>query len=143
MSIGAWCAAIRQSKATGKVHIALVIDGLSLAVSPEDGKSRHFHYRWKDKQKALGRAAILKSLSKRLAADASCPRIDRMRSALASNEHRNAGKLGVWKGRLLEEASTESSECPICIDDSALGRFPRFDPFMRSMSYAQSETPYL
>lgn len=96
-----------------------------------------------DKQKALGRAAILKSLSKRLAADASCPRIDRMRSALASNEHRNAGKLGVWKGRLLDEAPTESSECPICIDDSALGRFPRFDPFMRSMSYAQSETPYL
>ena len=70
----------------------MVIDGLSLAVSPEDGKSRHFHYRWKDKQKALGRAAILKSLSKRLAADASCPRIDRMRSAPVSYTH-----LGKWK----------------------------------------------
>ncbi|HHG4879707.1 TPA: hypothetical protein ACPWGL_004494, partial [Pseudomonas aeruginosa] len=104
---------IRHSKGTGKVHIVLVIDGLSLAVSPEDGKSRHFPYRWKDKQKALGRAAILKSLSKMLAADASCPRIDRMRSALASNGHRSAGKPGVWKGRLLEDTSTESSECPV------------------------------
>ncbi len=32
---------------------------------------------------------------------------------------------------------------PCRIDDPALGRFPRFDPFMRSMSYAQSEPPYL
>ncbi|MGU4149843.1 hypothetical protein, partial [Pseudomonas aeruginosa] len=91
----------------------------------------------------LNETASTKPGAIQLAADASCPRIDRMRSALASNEHRNAGKLGVWKGRLLDEAPTESSECPICIDDSALGRFPRFDPFMRSMSYAQSETPYL
>lgn len=32
---------------------------------------------------------------------------------------------------------------PCRIDNPALGRFPRFDPFMRSMSYAQSEPPYL
>lgn len=109
-----------------------------LAVSPEDGKSRHFPYRWKDKQKALGRAAILKSLSRRLAANASCQRIDRMRSALASNGHRSAGKPGVWKGAFSKNIYRVIG-MPCRIDDPALGRFPRFDPFMRSMSYAQSE----
>lgn len=45
--------AIRQAKASGKAYTLGDTDGLSLAVSPEGGKSWHFRYSWKGKQKRL------------------------------------------------------------------------------------------
>lgn len=44
---------IRQAKASGKAYTLGDTDGLSLAVSPEGGKSWHFRYSWKGKQKRL------------------------------------------------------------------------------------------
>ena len=45
--------AIRQAKATGKAYTLGDRDGLSLAVSPQGGKSWHFRYYWLGKQKRL------------------------------------------------------------------------------------------
>lgn len=45
--------AIRQAKATGKAYTLGDIDGLSLAVSSEGGKSWHFRYYWHGSQKRL------------------------------------------------------------------------------------------
>jgi hypothetical protein len=36
--------AVRQARATGKAYTLGDLDGLSLAVSPRDGKSWHFRY---------------------------------------------------------------------------------------------------
>lgn len=45
--------AVRQAKATGKAYTLGDIDGLSLAVSAEGGKSWHFRYYWHGTQKRL------------------------------------------------------------------------------------------
>jgi integrase len=45
--------AARQAKATGKAYTLGDRDGLSLAVSPQGGKSWHFRYYWGDKQKRM------------------------------------------------------------------------------------------
>jgi integrase len=45
--------AVRQAKATGKAYTLGDIDGLSLAVSPQGGKSWHFRYYWGGKQKRM------------------------------------------------------------------------------------------
>jgi hypothetical protein len=45
--------AVRQVKATGKAYTLGDRDGLSLAVSPQGGKSWHFRYYWGDKQKRM------------------------------------------------------------------------------------------
>jgi integrase len=44
---------VRQAKATGKAYTLGDIDGLSLAVSPQGGKSWHFRYYWHGKQKRM------------------------------------------------------------------------------------------
>ncbi|MGV8400866.1 tyrosine-type recombinase/integrase [Pseudomonas aeruginosa] len=44
---------VRQAKITGKAYTLGDIDGLSLAISPEGGKSWHFRYSWNGKQKRL------------------------------------------------------------------------------------------
>ena len=45
--------AVRQAKATGKAYTLGDRDGLSLAVSPQGGKSWHFRYYWGDRQKRM------------------------------------------------------------------------------------------
>ncbi|MDR2451424.1 MAG: Arm DNA-binding domain-containing protein, partial [Candidatus Accumulibacter sp.] len=45
--------AVRQAKATGKSYTLGDLDGLSLAVSPQGGKSWHFRYYWSGKQKRM------------------------------------------------------------------------------------------
>ncbi|MFC4160381.1 tyrosine-type recombinase/integrase [Chitinimonas lacunae] len=45
--------AIRQAKATGQAYTLPDIDGLSLAVTAEGGKSWHFRYYWLGKQKRM------------------------------------------------------------------------------------------
>jgi integrase len=45
--------AVRQAKATGKAYTLGDVDGLSLAVTPQGGKSWHFRYYWGDKQKRM------------------------------------------------------------------------------------------
>jgi hypothetical protein len=45
--------AVRQAKATGVAYTLGDMDGLSLAVSPQGGKSRHFRYYWNGKQKRM------------------------------------------------------------------------------------------
>ncbi|MDR2259364.1 MAG: integrase arm-type DNA-binding domain-containing protein, partial [Azoarcus sp.] len=45
--------AVRQAKVTGKAYTLGDRDGLSLAVSPQGGKSWHFRYYWGDKQKRM------------------------------------------------------------------------------------------
>jgi integrase len=44
---------VRQAKATGKAYTLGDRDGLSLAVSPQGGKSWHFRYYWGDRQKRM------------------------------------------------------------------------------------------
>lgn len=45
--------AVRQAKATGKPYTLGDLDGLSLAVAPEGGKSWHYRYYWAGKQKRM------------------------------------------------------------------------------------------
>jgi integrase len=45
--------AVRQAKATGKAYTLGDREGLSLAVSPQGGKSWHFRYYWGDRQKRM------------------------------------------------------------------------------------------
>ncbi|MDR0736706.1 MAG: Arm DNA-binding domain-containing protein, partial [Zoogloeaceae bacterium] len=45
--------AARQAKAAGKAYTLGDLDGLSLAVSPQGGKSWHFRYYWGGKQKRM------------------------------------------------------------------------------------------
>ena len=45
--------AVRQAKATGKAYTLGDRDGLSLAVSPQGGKSWHFRYYWGGRQKRM------------------------------------------------------------------------------------------
>ena len=45
--------AVRQAKATGKAYTLGDLDGLSLAVAPEGGKSWHYRYYWAGKQKRM------------------------------------------------------------------------------------------
>jgi hypothetical protein len=45
--------AVRQAKATGKAYTLGDREGLSLAVSPQGGKSWHFRYYWGDRQKRI------------------------------------------------------------------------------------------
>ncbi|MDR0439706.1 MAG: Arm DNA-binding domain-containing protein, partial [Candidatus Accumulibacter sp.] len=45
--------AVRQAKATGKSYTLGDMDGLSLAVSPQGGKSWHFRYYWSGRQKRM------------------------------------------------------------------------------------------
>jgi integrase len=45
--------AVRQAKATGTAYTLGDLDGLSLAVSPQGGKSWHFRYYWSGKQKRM------------------------------------------------------------------------------------------
>jgi integrase len=45
--------AVRQAKATGKAYTLGDRDGLSLAVSPQGGKSWHFRYYWQGTQKRM------------------------------------------------------------------------------------------
>jgi integrase len=45
--------AVRQAKATGKAYTMGDLDGLSLAVSPQGGKSWHFRYYWQGRQKRM------------------------------------------------------------------------------------------
>jgi integrase len=45
--------AIRQAKATGTAYTLGDLDGLSLAVSPQGGKSWHFRYYWMGRQKRM------------------------------------------------------------------------------------------
>jgi integrase len=45
--------AVRQAKATGAAYTLGDMDGLSLAVSPQGGKSWHFRYYWCGKQKRM------------------------------------------------------------------------------------------
>jgi hypothetical protein len=44
---------VRQAKATGSAYTLGDLDGLSLAVSPQGGKSWHFHYYWMGRQKRM------------------------------------------------------------------------------------------
>ncbi len=44
---------VRQAKTKRKAYTLGDTDGLSLAVSPEGGKSWHFRYSWNGKQKRL------------------------------------------------------------------------------------------
>jgi len=46
-------AVVRHAKATGKAYTVGDIDGLSLAVSPQGGKSWHFRYCWAGRQKRM------------------------------------------------------------------------------------------
>jgi integrase len=45
--------AVRQAKATGKAYTLGDVDGLSLAVTPQGGKSWHFRYYWQGTQKRM------------------------------------------------------------------------------------------
>lgn len=45
--------AVRQAKAAGKAYTLGDLDGLSLAVAPEGGKSWHYRYYWVGKQKRM------------------------------------------------------------------------------------------
>ncbi len=45
--------AVRKAKATGKDYTLTDIDGLSLAVSAQGGKSWHFRYYWLERQKRM------------------------------------------------------------------------------------------
>jgi integrase len=45
--------AVRQAKATGTAYTLGDLDGLSLAVSPQGGKSWHFRYYWMGRQKRM------------------------------------------------------------------------------------------
>jgi integrase len=45
--------AVRQAKATGAAYTLGDLDGLSLAVSPQGGKSWHFRYYWRGRQKRM------------------------------------------------------------------------------------------
>src|SRR3546814_18652351 len=45
--------AVRQAKATGKNYTLGDIDGLSLAVTAQGGRSWHFRYCWAGKQKRM------------------------------------------------------------------------------------------
>jgi hypothetical protein len=45
--------AVQQTKATGKAYTLGDMDGLSLAVSPQGGKSWHFRYYWGGAQKRM------------------------------------------------------------------------------------------
>jgi integrase len=45
--------AVRQAKATGTAYTLGDFDGLSLAVSPQGGKSWHFRYYWMGRQKRM------------------------------------------------------------------------------------------
>jgi hypothetical protein len=49
--------AVRQAKATGKAYTLGNLDGLSLAVSPQGGKSWHFRYYWGGRQKRMSLGA--------------------------------------------------------------------------------------
>ena len=45
--------AVRQAKATGKAYTLPDLDGLSLAVTAEGGRTWHFRYYWAGKQKRM------------------------------------------------------------------------------------------
>ena len=79
--------AVRNAKATGKAYTLADIDGLSLRVSPQGGRSWHFRYYWASKQKrmsfgtypevALREARSLRDEARTLLAKGVNPRADR------------------------------------------------------------------
>lgn len=91
---------IRQAKAKSKAYTIGDTDGLSLAVSPEGGKSWHFRCSWNGKQKRLSlgtypevslkEARTRRDLARELVARGINPRRHRnqeRRMALLAEEH--------------------------------------------------------
>ncbi|ABI58299.1 tyrosine-type recombinase/integrase [Nitrosomonas eutropha] len=79
--------AVRQARATGKNYTLGDIDGLSLAVTAQGGRSWHFRYCWADKQKrmslgtypeiGLREARALRDQARALLAKGINPKVDR------------------------------------------------------------------
>ncbi|MFW7348463.1 MAG: tyrosine-type recombinase/integrase [Pigmentiphaga sp.] len=101
--------AARQAKATGKPYTLGDIDGLSLAVSEQGGRSWHFRYVWAGKQKrmslgtypevTLREARTLRDEARALLAKGINPKVDRKRKRQAvrlAGEHSFKAVFKLW-----------------------------------------------